>query len=149
MPPILKLLFRFVPAFGLVAALVWPACLLVQADIRLRALAALGGFGQPGLAVSVEGRNLRLSGQASRASSLLDARKGLAGVDGVRILLVSASVESPTVPSDPVEMAPIEPVAVAYLVNDEPTRPEPALVLPVRVVPEPAARKLRRALPVP
>jgi hypothetical protein len=139
MPSASRLLFNFLPALALLAVLVWLACLLVQADVNLRVLAALGGFGQPGLAVSVDGRDLLLSGRAQSSEQLLAVRKAVAGLEGVRILHVAAEVEPPRFQPGPVELAPIEPVLVSYLVDEiemEPVVEPAAAALPVVTKPK-------------
>lgn len=135
MPSASRLLFNFLPALALVAVLVWLACLLVQADIKLRVLAALGGFGQPGLAVAVDGRNVLLSGRAASSGQLLAVRKAVAGLKGVRILHVAAAVEPPRFQPGPVETAPVEPVVVGILMDEIELEPvvEPAAVALVPV----------------
>lgn len=126
MPSALKLILIFTFAAGLSVALAWPAALLLQADVKVRAGERLDALRQPGLAVSVDGRSALLSGHARSPQALLAAREALAGLAGVRVLLVSASVESPVFQPHPVDVAPLEPVAVRYLARDEPTRPEPS-----------------------
>jgi hypothetical protein len=139
MPSASRLLFNFLPALALLAVLVWLACLLVQADVNLRVLAALGGFGQPGLAVSVDGRDVLLSGRAGSTQQLLAVRKAVAGLEGVRILYVAAGVEKPRFQPGPVELAPVEPVLVSYLVDEvemEPVVEPAAAALPVVTKPK-------------